>query len=186
MATKDAPLVLGIDPGMANFGWALLKLEQSTESVVLLGVLRTEKTDTKQKVLASDDNVRRLRLVAQLVLGLTESENVVAICLESMSFPRSSSAAAKMAMTWGVVTTVAELRGIPMFQASPQQIKAKVCGKKDASKDAVEAAIRKRHPEADALMKLPPSVQNHAWDAVAAAVTCLDSESILMIRKLTK
>lgn len=183
---EGPPVLIGVDPGMANFGWAVVALGPGTMRVLSLDIVRTEKSQKKRNVLASDDNVRRLREVSKTVWALASNHNVSGFCLESMSFPRSASAAAKMAMTWGVVCAVAEALQIPIFQASPQQIKLKLCGQKDASKDDVEAAVKKAFPEASKLLKAPRSVQNHAWDAVAAAMTCADSEVVRMVRKLAK
>lgn len=188
--------ILGVDPGFANFGWAVVQIDAGaslyqleplpgggTIAVVAMGVLETEKANKKQKVLASDDNFRRARLIARWFYSELPGVPQV-LCAESMSFPRNASAAAKVAMTWGILATVCELQELPMVMASPQEVKVGVCGEKSASKEQVIAALNQRFPEAERCVKgLAKGKLEHPYDALAAIVTCIDSEVIRAIRK---
>jgi Holliday junction resolvasome RuvABC endonuclease subunit len=51
-------VILGIDGGLASLGWAAVSVTGSC--IVGMGVIHTSKTDKKRRVLASDDNVRRV------------------------------------------------------------------------------------------------------------------------------
>jgi crossover junction endodeoxyribonuclease RuvC len=180
--------VLGVDPGLANFGWTVVKFEGSTETLIDMGVVRTEKSDKKKGVLASDENFDRTREIAKVVIDLCEQYQVAAICAEAMSYPRSSSAAAKMAMTWGILATISQIRTIPFTQASPQQIKKFLCGKKDASKEEVEAVVLKRWPNAAEILdakKIARSYREHAYDSAATIIGATEhSEVIRVVRQL--
>lgn len=182
-------VVLGIDPGFASTGYALVRLGED-RTVLRCGLLRTEKEQRKRQVLAADDNLRRARELAREIVrrclddgpvnaamgpqvrcALGSHEIPVAIVLESMSFPRSASVANKMGLALGVVAAIAEARGLPLVQESPQRIKLALCGRRDASKESVATAVSAivgRVP----LDPIPASQREHVWDAIAAALAC--------------
>lgn len=178
--------ILGVDPGFANFGWALIRLEGGKEYVHALGVINTEKSDAKRKVLASDDNFRRARELAKRLRQIATTPT--AVCAESMSFPRSSSVAAKIAMSWGVLADYCQASDSPMFMATPKELKRAVCGNAAASKEDVQAAMRKRFSDQnldEMLVKegIPKGKWEHSFDAIAAIVACLDSEGMRLLRR---
>lgn len=192
------PIILGIDPGFASLGYAVLNLTPEGPEVASLGVVRTKKSDKKQRVLAADDNIRRLRELYRPIDSLVRDgilpgqpargrgkqvvfgppTNVKLLCAEKMSFPRNASAAAKMAMSWGLIVASLERWGLPLLQASPQDIKRRVTGDASASKEDVQNALKKRFGRGLARMvsSLPEGEHEHAFDALASAVACLDSE----------
>lgn len=212
MTTKPlSRLVLGLDPGFASFGYAVLALPTGglaeDPAVVALGTLRTKGTDKKQRVLAADDNIRRARELAvpirtlihighvgasrdggpkPVMGGLFDERGIALVCAEKMSFPRSSSAAAKMAMSWGMIVANLERRGVPLLQASPQDVKRRVTGNASASKEEVERAMVKRFGRGlyRMLGKTPKTQHEHAFDALAVVIACLGSEEGLMLRNL--
>lgn len=184
--------VLGLDPGFANIGYAVVLLNPSgTLTPVNMGVLRTEKSDAKRNSLASDDNVRRAREIHGFLRDLLRDGPhglVRAICAETMSFPRSSSVAAKMAMCWGVIAALSAEFDIPVLQATPQGLKLKVSGAKTASKDDVQKALEHtfgRRKLADLCKGTPPSLQEHPFDALGSVLACSDSEVLRVARRMS-
>jgi len=188
--------VLGIDPGMAAFGVAVVDL--SANKVLRLDVIETAKSDKKRGVRASDDNLRRAQ---EIVVGLKkiirsyDSDHVMpcghyggtsfaAICAESMSFPRNSSSSAKIGYSWGIIATIADHLGLPIVQASPQEIKKTLCGRKDASKDDVEDAVRALYVGAKVEARIKKSFHNHAWDALSAVASCMESDVLKLAMRL--
>lgn len=172
--------VLGIDPGLANCGVAVLEVSYDFERLVYMEVLRTKPSHKKLKVLVSDDVSRRL---AELVKGLVqvfETYQPRIICAEALSFPRSASPAAKVGMAWGLAVAMAALRGVPFLQVTPQQIKKKVTGKMSASKGEVQVVLEGLYPVVEKLKarKIPGGQQEHPVDALAAIVTCFDSDAM--------
>lgn len=177
--------VLGIDPGFSSVGYAVIEVYRDTERVVEAGLIATSKSDAKRKVRASEDNLERSKEIFAALDGLAERWGVTAVCAETMSFPRSSSVAAKMAMCWGVLASIVQKRGLPLTQASPQEVKKASCGKKDASKEDIQASIGTRYPEMQNCVKgVAPSKREHPYDAAATVVACLGSEVLLLARKV--
>lgn len=172
--------LLGIDPGFSSVGWAIVEHHPDAGvRLVSLGVMRTKKATRKQNVLAAADNFRRAQEIGRELGALMLSARVDVVCAEAMSFPRSSSVAAKMAMCWGVLAQLCETLSLPLTQASPQQIKRSVTGNAAASKDDVAAALSLRFPDTVALVaSVPASLHEHAHDAVGAIVACLESDVV--------
>lgn len=175
-------ILLGVDPGFASIGLAALDLE--TDRVVRFGVFRTAKDDRKGRTLAVEDNVRRAREIAVALASIVDELDPIAIAAEAMSFPRSSSVAAKLALTWGVLVAMAEHHGLAIVQASPQEVKRGTCGRKDASKEDVAAELRRRWPELDVLEDaIPKSQREHPYDALAAAAVATTSDVVRLGRR---
>ena len=185
-----ADCVLGLDPGFRNFGYAVLRAAQEGRYVVTaMGVVRTAK---RKGANVAHDNVRRGKEIAQamecLMLGARPgvyvtgrklealfAEPVQAIHAESMSHPRSASAAAKVTLVWGILIANSVRRNVPLLHMSPQAVKKKVVGTIDASKEHVERVmVRKYGRQIRRLLDgVPRSLHEHAYDALAAATACL-------------
>lgn len=173
--------LLGIDPGFAALGLAQVELVGSGERVAELGVVRTAKSNRKRGIRASDDNVRRIIELAQAVEPWV-APDVIAICVESQSWPRSSAVCGKLGMAWGVVGALAARHQLPVLQASPKEIKRAVTGKATASKDAVQTALEARYGP----LRLPEqrTLHEHACDALGAVAACLEAPVVLMARRM--
>jgi Holliday junction resolvasome RuvABC endonuclease subunit len=139
-----------------------------------MGIISTEKD--KRKVLVSHDNVKRLRRLGGALRSIVDnSEGPPVLCVESMSFPRNASSAAKVAMAWGLIVAL----DLPIVQRSPQEVKQAVEGNKAASKARVEMALTARFPVVPALLSgVPKSRWEHPVDALAVVVACLDDPLI--------
>lgn len=175
------PHLLGLDPGFAALGVARLDLVGDGEHVEALAVIRTTPSTRKAAVLATEDNVRRiLELAAALEQWVTS--DTLALCVEAQSWPRSASASAKVGMGWGVIGALAERHGLPVLQASPAESKRAVAGSPTASKADVQAALVARY----GALPLPKARthQEHACDALAAAVAVLSHPVVLVARRL--
>ena len=177
------PLLLGLDPGLASCGVALVELAEPVRPVAL-AVLRTRPSPKRRSILACEDSMRR---AAELALGLAawlDRLGLVAVCSEAQSWPRSAGSAAKVALAFGVLAAQAQARGLPVLQASPQRVKAAVAGSRTASKGEVAEALAVRFGALPWPAGLPRGQREHAADALAAAVACLDAPAVLMARRM--
>jgi crossover junction endodeoxyribonuclease RuvC len=176
-------LLLGLDPGFADFGFALLDVSGSETKFLRMGVLRT-KPDPRREVYACDDNVRRARSIHRGLVEIFDAGELVAICAESQSWPRNAGAATKVAMAWGVIASRAEARSIPIIQVSPQAVRRALGLGHGAGKRDIQEAVRE-HLDGDCralfegqLARIPKGAHEHPVDALAAAIACLDSEPV--------
>jgi Holliday junction resolvasome RuvABC endonuclease subunit len=186
-------LVMGLDPGFSKIGYSFVRLGGHTDVPIRMGLIQTKKSDKKLKVLASDDNFRRAKSIAlelsQLVASVEISEGPVRVfCVEAKSFPRNASAAAKVAMFWGVLAKLSVDTGIPVVQVRPQEIKQKLCKKAKASKAEVQDACRTIFG-GDGLDRLVEGIATsnleHPYDSLATVVACLDSETLRLARRMS-
>ena len=176
-------MLLGVDPGFSSIG--LVALDLDADRVVRFDVFRTAKDDRKGRTLAVEDNVRRAREIAVYLGRVVEELEPIAIAAEAMSFPRSSSVAAKVALTWGVLVALAERHELAIVQASPQEVKRALCGRKDASKDDVAEKLRGRWPELEQLEEsVTRSQREHPYDALAAAAVAMTSDVVRLGRRV--
>lgn len=177
-------LVLGVDPGIATFGWALVELSRRGEKLVEVGVVTTKPSDKRRRVRQSDDLARRAAELGAAVDALLARHSPRAVCAEAMSWPRNAGSAAKIGVGYGVlVAQVMVGRGLPLVQASPQEVRKALCGKASASKDEMRERVRDRLGCA-AFDRAPilASLFEHAHDAAAVVVACLDSDVLRMAR----
>jgi len=170
--------LVGVDPGFAYMGVCLAEYDGKLLQVQYMHVIETKKD--QRRVLACNDNVKRARKLFLRLQNIVERYEPNVICAESMSFPRNASAAAKMAMSWGVIVSISEMRGLPLpVQTSPQDIKLAVCDSKKASKEAMHVRLVNLYPEIEGLLDdIPASRQEHPIDALGAIVAALDSDIV--------
>jgi Holliday junction resolvasome RuvABC endonuclease subunit len=181
-------IALGVDPGFASFGAAVVVVEPGYGYVANVSVLRTEKSARKLCVNSVEDNARRVfelgrSLVDLLAWADAKHGGVDVVCAESMSFPRQASVAGKMCLAWGMLLRIVQERDIPLVQASPQAIKKALTGNKAASKEDIAEAVGKRFDGvASEFNRLPKGQHEHGYDAIAAVLACEESEVVKAVR----
>lgn len=174
-------IVFGLDPGLATLGLAVVELVPGGERVLSLAVFRSQKS--KRKIPQSEDRVRRCQELTTWLTAVINVQRPAVICTEAQSWPRNASATAMIGMAWGVIAALAEIHGFGIVQASPQEIKKAVAGNKQASKAEILQALELAYPLAPS-WPTPASVAEHAADALAAIVACLNTPVIKMARSL--
>jgi Holliday junction resolvasome RuvABC endonuclease subunit len=180
--------IIGLDPGLATCGIAIVELETPYSRVVRLDVHRTAPSPKKQAVLSASDTLRRARELSAWLSPWLDTADAVAA--ERFSAPRNAGAAAKIGWAWGVIAAQTEARRLPVVQPSPQEVHRALCGSAQAAKTEVEAVCRARirawPGTDDAIEELeqshPCSAHEHAWDALAVVLASLDSDLVRAIR----
>lgn len=185
-AAVSAPVVVGFDPGFAAFGWAAVALYADREEVLGAGVIVTKPEAKKRGIYVADDNFRRVQEIAAGVRGVIEQYRPCAWCAELPSGAKGFKAAQGLAYGVGVLATLASSYAAPVVVVQPQELKDRLCGSRDASKDDVFHALCDRYGESAlrVLSCVLKTRREHPTDALGAIVASLDSEVIRMARRL--
>ena len=149
-------IALGIDPGIANTGWAVV-FRSITDGLFRLcgsGVVTTQSDKAIGSRLATIIDGIKPGLIVADVIGV-----------ELVFFGRNVSSAMSTAHVIGAVELVAHQAGIECLQILPNQVKAAVLGKSRGSKALVRHFVNKL---------LNADIKNdHEADACAAAIAVL-------------
>jgi len=161
-----------------------VRVDSDTETLMHVGTFRTKPTQRRHEVLACDDNVRRTRHIAAWLSDLVKGYGAQVLCAEALSYPKNITIAAKLALCWGAIATVAHYHGLPIVQCSPKGLKEAVTGDSSARKIAVEMALRHRYPAKleSILVGMPSGQVEHACDALGAIVAAMDSDVVRIAR----
>jgi len=149
-------IVLGIDPGVANTGYGVVRLAGGGRLAALDGGV----IETAAGVPAE----RRLATIFARVEELLDAHEPTAVALEDLYFGANARSAFAVGQARGVVMLAAGRRGIACASYTPQQVKGAVCGSGRAPKEQVIRMVQ-------ALLCLgEPPHPDHAADALAVAI----------------
>jgi crossover junction endodeoxyribonuclease RuvC len=148
-------LVMGIDPGVANTGFGVVRVAGGRMSAVDGGVIEAPADQPLEARLA--------RIHAELEKLIAWHEPT-AVALEDLYFGRNVRSALAVGQARGVAMLAAAQREIACFDYTPQAIKLAVCGSGSAVKRQVQQMV-------GTLLGLPcPPQSDHAADALAVAI----------------
>ncbi len=151
------PLVLGIDPGLASTGFALVESVSGKLRCRDHGVVRTSpRTPHEQRLRHIHDSIAAL-------LG----DGVGGVAIESWFIHPVSKAAMGMAEARGAALVAVAGAGVPVQEYSPNTIKQAVTGSGGADKLQVRAMVER-------LVGVTPGT-DHAADAIAVAICHLSA-----------
>jgi crossover junction endodeoxyribonuclease RuvC len=148
-------LVMGIDPGVANTGFGIVRVAGGQMTAVDGGVIEAPPDSPLED--------RLVRIHAELE-QLISWHQPVAVALEDLYFGKNVRSAVAVGQARGVALLAAAQRRIPCFDYTPQAVKMAVCGSGSAAKGQVQHMVGAllglaRAPESD-----------HTADALAVAI----------------
>jgi crossover junction endodeoxyribonuclease RuvC len=148
-------VVMGIDPGAANLGFGVVRIEGNHMVALDGGVVET----------SSDVPIeRRLERIHRALAELIDWHEPKALALEDIYFGRNARSAMAVGQASGVAMLAAAQRGVRCFAYTPQAIKMAVCGSGSAGKKQVQRMV-------GTLLGLPEApAPDHAADALAVAI----------------
>jgi crossover junction endodeoxyribonuclease RuvC len=148
-------VVMGIDPGAANLGFGIVRVEGSHMVALDGGVVETS---------AELPMERRLERIHRSLAELIAWHEPEAMAVEEVYFGRNVETAMTVGRASGVAMLAAAQAGVPCFAYTPQAIKKAVCGSGGAGKRQVQRMV-------GTLLGLPePPTPDHAADALAVAI----------------
>src|SRR3981081_3250349 len=151
MAGAANGLILGIDPGLASTGFALL----SEPNLVL---------SCSTVVTRPGRDGERLLIITRHLRQLLDDHPPGEASLEELFMGRNATSAVAVAQARGAILAVLEECGVPVFEYKPSQVKIILTGYGNADKAQIERMLT-------AQAKLPEGkLDDHARDAIAIAL----------------
>jgi crossover junction endodeoxyribonuclease RuvC len=146
---------MGIDPGVANLGFGIVRVEGNHMVALDGGVVETDAEMSIERRL-----VRIHRALAELIAW----HEPRALAIEAVYFGKNVHSATAVGQASGVAMLAAAQSEIGCFSYTPQAIKMAVCGSGAAGKRQVQRMV-------GTLLGLPePPTPDHAADALAVAI----------------
>jgi crossover junction endodeoxyribonuclease RuvC len=155
--------ILGIDPGTARLGFALIESYDSNNLYKLLqcGIVETSKFDSEAK---------RLTEIRLDLLNIIDNFKPDVLAIEELFFFKNLKTVIPVAQARGVVLQLAYESGMQIFEYTPLQVKQIVTGRGRAEKSEVESFVM---ADLGLSEKIRP---DDAVDAVAIALCFLRSD----------
>jgi crossover junction endodeoxyribonuclease RuvC len=148
-------IVLGIDPGLANTGYGVVRLTDGRLAALDGGVIETPAGLARELRLAD---------IHEQVEQLISTHEPDSMALEELYFGQNVRTAFAVGHARGVVMLAAGRNGLPCSGYTPQQVKGAVCGNGRAGKDQVARMVQ-------TLLGLVEEPRpDHAADALAVAI----------------
>ena len=148
--------ILGIDPGYALVGFGIVRYVPPHFVPVEYGSITT-KSDVPFE--------RRLETIFTRTLELIDKRKPEAIAIERLYYTNNAKTVIGVAEARGVILLAAQLKGVPIFEYTPLQVKQAVTGYGQALKPQMQEMVRMHL----GLEKKPRP--DDAADALAAAIT---------------
>jgi crossover junction endodeoxyribonuclease RuvC len=159
----DDSRVLGVDPGLASCGVAVLSRRSPRPEIVWTDCLRTP---------AGLGEAPRLRLLHNGVAAAIREHGVGSLAVERVMWGRNVGSAMSVARATGVILLAADQAGVSVEEYAPLEVKMAVVGVGNAPKDAVRRALVGIH----GLAGVPD--EPNAVDAVAVALCHLQQSRL--------
>ncbi len=127
--------VLGIDPGLAACGYAIVEKTAAGERAITAGVVRT---DSDQSLAA------RLGELYRDLTGVVSEHTPDLMAIEQVFTNRNLKTAVSVGRASGIALLVAAQAGIPVYEYTPSAVKAAVAGYGKATKDQIRYIVAAR------------------------------------------
>jgi len=149
-------IILGIDPGFARVGWAVMEAQNSKFNLRNYGCVETSKEISSEE---------RLVDVYKQVCKLIKRYKPEALAIEELFFTNNAKTAFKVGEARGVIILSGAIQDIPIFSYTPLQVKIAVTGYGNADKPQVGRMLK-------AILKLKEMPKlDDTTDAIAVALT---------------
>ncbi len=147
-------IILGIDPGTAVTGFGIIRIDTQLKPIEF-GCIRPPRSKL---------NSQRYKIIFEALCSLIEKHKPTACVVEKQYVDKNVQSAITLGIARGMAILAATLHEIPIFEYAPTRAKKAVSGTGRASKQQVEAMIRR-------LLSLgTTTIAEDAADALALAI----------------
>lgn len=161
--------ILGIDPGTAITGYGVINNLANGFKLIDYGVIRTE---------AGSAPAVRLHRIFEAVSNLIDLHTPDSVAIEQLFFNTNSKTALAIGESRGVVFLASSLKGVPIEQYTPLQIKQAVVGYGRATKEQIQYMVQRLM----SMDKVPKP--DDAADALAVAICHANSFNLSKLKVL--
>ncbi len=158
--------VLGVDPGLARTGLAVVARRDRRPVLLWADTVRTE---------AGQAESERLRFIAEAVRRAIDDHRPASVALERVMFGSNRSSALSVARATGAIMVVVAEAGLTVEEYVPLEVKNAITGYGTADKEQVRSALIRVH----GLKDVP--IQPDAADAVAVALCHLTQSRLTKV-----
>ena len=150
-------IILGIDPGIADTGYGVIKKEGDQYFLVECGSLKTP---------SQNDLPTRLEKLHSLLSHIIKKYTPTMIAVEELFFAKNVKTALTVAHARGVILLTAKVGGAEVREFTPLQVKQALTGYGRADKNQIQQMVKN-------ILKLKEVPQpDDAADALAIAICC--------------
>ncbi len=142
---------LGIDPGLSEVGFGIIKVTDRDPEFVDCGIIKT---------VPADSFPERLTIIKRDLVEILGMHKYSAVGIEELFFVKNVTNGIKVAHARGVIVSEIHQKGLPIYEMKPTEIKSNICGSGQADKRQVQEMVKrllnlttlpKPHDAADAL-----------------------------------
>ncbi|MFA6250063.1 MAG: crossover junction endodeoxyribonuclease RuvC [Candidatus Shapirobacteria bacterium] len=163
-------MILGIDPGLANTGWAVL-----SNSKIKTKISKTNSVAGEQqfylvaygtiKTKVGDEGAERIGKIIREIRNIIRKFEIKKVGIEGIYFAKNAKSAIKVAEVIGAIKVASYEMGVEIKEVTPLQVKMALVGYGRAEKEQVEIMVRN-------FLGLEEIIRpSHAADAAAVALT---------------
>jgi crossover junction endodeoxyribonuclease RuvC len=127
------PIIIGIDPGTTDVGFAVLHLEKNTRTILTYGVIHTTPKIPQPAKLVE---------IMQDLKSIITDYGVTHAAVEKLYFSTNVKTGIDVAQSRGVILAILAEKGIPILEYTPLQIKKALCGNGKAQKKQIGKAVQ--------------------------------------------
>lgn len=125
--------ILGIDPGMAIVGYSLVEFDGNNCMLLASGSIQTSKGERE---------AARLLEIYNDMTTIIEKYKPEVAAIEKLFFFRNHTTVMPVAHARGVILTVLEAHGVPIYEYTPMEVKQVLTGYGRADKKEVEHMVK--------------------------------------------
>ncbi len=125
--------ILGIDPGMAIVGYSLVEFDGNNCMLLASGSIQTSKGERE---------AARLLEIYNDMTTIIEKYKPEVAAIEKLFFFRNRTTVMPVAHARGVILTVLEAHGVPIYEYTPMEVKQVLTGYGRADKKEVEHMVK--------------------------------------------
>ena len=183
--------ICGLDVSLNNTG--VVVMEGNPWQIIHTQCISTKPEHKKRRIYKTDDTIRRIKYIVGELTTIMDTYSPKIIVAElPVGGGQSASAVEAMAISKAVIATFSLMykgQGLPLLAVNPMDIKKKIGGRKDASKDDIQAKIVEAFPNLRAEWESTRSKSGflgtfeHVADSIGAVLVSEDDDMLKLLRQ---